>query len=45
MYKIFIYNDEDQLLEVLEFSYKSEAESVVDAFDNLTDYRVIYNWE
>lgn len=45
MYKVFICADNGDLLEVLEFAYRAEAESAADAFDNLTDYRVICDWE
>lgn len=45
MYKVSIYNSEDRLLEVLEFAYISEADATAEAFENLTDYNVVRDWE
>lgn len=44
MYKVVIYSD-GEMLEVLEYAFRDEAEATAEAFDNLTDYSVVCDWE
>lgn len=45
MYTVSIYADNDTLLEQVSFSFVDEAEAAATAFENLTDYTVIREWE
>lgn len=44
MYVVTITNGDD-VFEALSFSYVEEAEAVATAFENMTDYTVIREWE